>query len=324
MIGFDEDAAGAILMFAAIHNSGNRALAHRQSWERANLKAPPPGTFGVPTQVWLGPAITRAGLEHALSVGRNPKVVRRSLTRAFIALEREHLLEPYAGDENPHTLYRTITELGQELVEEDAHREFLHGLPFVASRWEKSVVCIFGKAGIGTGFFVSPRSIVTARHVLEGLEKYTITDRNNREIQVESVHFPESEDIDLALITLKTECKDIAPIRIARDCDPLDEVVVFGYPPVPLADDAYLLVNRGEISAVVKLRTGIQAVLITCLLKGGYSGGPVLNRRGQVVGVVSKNLFEKVSPEEQSINEALGFAAAVPFDWVSDLIEGKT
>jgi serine protease Do len=98
---------------------------------------------------------------------------------------------------------------------------------------------------------------------------------------------PKHLDLDIALIPLEEEL-DRRPFSLSDDCELLDEVVVFGYPPISQSDDAYLVVNRGEVSARPSLLgSGQRVIVVSCLLRGGHSGGPVVNRRGAVVGIVS-------------------------------------
>jgi len=234
------------------------------------------------------------------------------------------MIEPWVKDDAAATHYREITSLGEELLAEDAHREYVFGLPYVVKRWSGSMVYLYGE-GIGTGFLVSPRHVVTARHVLEELKFKFSVGRGEDELPVAGHTLPKesSGDLDLAIVELKADVPGVEPMRLGLHVDALDEVVAFGYPPVPQTRGVHLLVNRGEVSAQVKLHNGYEAILVTCLLRGGYSGGPVVNKRGRVVGVVSRNLFKDLAPEEKSLNEGLGLAAAVPAQWVEDLVAGK-
>lgn len=317
--GFDDDALGAVLEFGCLRIKGTAEA--RGEWERKSLK----GNVGF--NVWVGAALERAPLEAALEVGRDREKVKRSLAHVFSTLERHRLIEPHARDDNPATLLRDVTVLGAELLREDAYREFTLGLQFVAKRWRESIVYVYATdgAGIGTGFLVSPRLIVTARHALEELKFKFSVGRGSQEFVVVDVRLPAEKagDLDLAVVELTADVVGAEPMRLSEHVETLDEVVVFGYPPVPQTRDAHLLVSRGEVSAVVKLHNGYDAVLVTCLLRGGYSGGPVVNRRGQVIGIVSRNLFKEIDPSEKSLNEGLGFAAAVPAVWAQDLVHGK-
>ena len=323
---FEDDILGCVLWFAHLKRENDGGA--RAAWVKANERSAGPGTFTMPSQPWLGPATARKDLEDVLAVGRDRHAVRRQLGRAFLKLEQSLLLEPLAGDDNPTTAYREVSELGLELLQQDSYREFVLGLPFVASRWASSVVCIYSKneSGVGSGFLVGERLIATARHVPEDLGEFEICDHEGHEIEVSGAPiYPQqtSGDLDLALIEIRAQPAGMTPMRLAPHPDLLDEVVVFGFPPVPFTTKPHLLANRGEVSAIVDLRTDYQAIIVTCLLRGGNSGGPIVDRRGRVVGVASRNLFNQMLPDEQSLNEGLGYSVATPSEWVSDLIERR-
>lgn len=330
-IAFDDDPLGAVLEFSSLFRDGQYTSGPgRGAWETANLKRPGAAgfhSFSSSMQVWIGPAVSKGHLLNLLEVGRNKDAVRKKLDRVFMKLEVEHLIEPFAKDDNLATTYRVITPLGDELLQDNSYIEYVAGLPKVVERWRSSVAKIYHAtdSGIGTGYLVRPNLVATAKHVVDGLSEFVVAFEDGTVVAHKSIVRPQKMgDLDLALIELEEPVVGRRPFRLSIGRDLLDEVVVFGFPPVPQADDAYLVVHRGEISADIKLyHSQLQVLVVSSLLRGGNSGGPVVNRRGHVVGTVSQNLFKQLADGEESLNEGLGFAAAIPSEWLQDLMDGK-
>lgn len=327
---FDQDPLGSVLEFCSLFSGGHASTPGRNAWEAANVKRPRPGSFqpGASGQIWLDPAVSvsKGQLLNILEVGRDRREVRKILDRVFLKLESEHLIEPFSQDDNLSTTYRVISPLGEDLLADGSYIEYIGGLPKVVERWRDSIVKIYHPtdAGIGTGYLIKPNMVATARHVIDGLDEFEIAFEDGTIVPHKYVQFPKNmEELDLAIVELATPVTGRRPFNLTIGRDLLDEVVIFGFPPVPQADDAYLVVHRGEISADITLYSQLQVLVVSCLLRGGNSGGPVVNRRGHVVGTVSQNLFKKISEDEESINEGLGFAAAIPSKWAQDLLDGK-
>jgi len=328
---FDQDPLGAVLEFFSLLKGVGKFsnTPGRNAWETANVKrlgqaSLQPGTLD--QMIWPNQAVSKEQLLSILAVGRDRIKVRKILDRVFLKLELEHLIEPFSQDDNLSTIYRVISPLGKELLADGSYIEYIAGLPMVVKRWRHSVVKIYHPtdAGIGTGYLIETNMVATAKHVIKRLNEFEIAFEDGTVVHHKDVLFPKNmDDLDLAIVELASHVQERRPFKLNIGRELLDEVVIFGYPPVPQADDAYLVVNRGEISADIKLCSQLQVLVVSCLLRGGNSGGPVVNRRGHVVGTISDNLFKKISEDEESINEGLGFAAAIPSNWTQDLLDGK-
>jgi S1-C subfamily serine protease len=318
-ISFDTDPLGSILEYGHLHRT--KDAQGRHAWETANIK----GLVG--QSPWLGYCIHEHQLVEALGAGRGHAPVQPVVRRVLTELRTKHLIEPYTQDSNQATEWLEITALGSELVQADSHREYVHGMKYVVKRWRSSVFMIYPKnsdANIGTGFLIRSDRVATARHIPDQLIDFEIATEDGTVLPHRHVLVLPGKDIDVAVIELAQPASGIQPMRLTEEVGVLDDLVVMGYPPVAKTDGPYLLANKGEITATVKRYDKNAAdLLISSLLRGGYSGGPAVNHRGNVVGVMAENLYRQIEESSQDRNAALGIAAATRVCYLKDILAGK-
>ena len=134
---FDQDPLGAILHFVHLMRHDDHAA--RQRWKDDNAHSEW-------HQLWIGIAASKSHLLEALRVGRQESDVRRTIDRIFRLAETHNLIASLPTDDNLSTTYRVLTPLGEELLHQNAHREYVGGLRTVVHRWRNSVVKIASSA----------------------------------------------------------------------------------------------------------------------------------------------------------------------------------
>ena len=132
--------------------------------------------------------------------------------------------------------------------------------------------------GFGTGFFISPTRLVTNRHVVENAMQAKCLLSDSSETQIDGI-VAEDKQYDIVIL----ECKSAAlhhihPLKLATDLpDEGEEIVVVGS---PLGYGHSI--SQGIISSIRKNGSVIQ---FTAPVSEGSSGSPVINAKGQVVGI---------------------------------------
>lgn len=189
-----------------------------------------------------------------------------------------------------------------------------------------------GSLDIGTGFLMGSNDfIVTAKHVIEGMDLVQILDDNNNPIHVKSILISDNENIDLALITIKENSFLNVPYFLLDEARILDEVLTMGYPPIP-GFDAILISETAHINSKLKAAIGKingsgtayldnqDYFLINAKVKGGNSGGPVINKKGYVVGIL---VNIPANPEDTKQLDHLGYGIATPSEEIQKILKKK-
>ena len=149
-----------------------------------------------------------------------------------------------------------------------------------------ATVLIVTELGQGSGFFVQPNLIVTNFHVIEYALSRPLTIKYRREDQqsytpVRSV-LGYDEERDLAILEVPSSSVKPLVIGDSDSVEPPDTVYVAGHPRfLPK-----VTISIGNISAIYEV-TPNQWLQFTAPTSAGSSGGPVLNERGEVIGVVT-------------------------------------
>jgi serine protease Do len=156
-------------------------------------------------------------------------------------------------------------------------------------RLAPSVVFIHTKTGFGSGFLVSRDGLVlTNAHVVEAQATVGVVTHDGQKLT--GTVLERAKNADLALVQL-----------------PLAKTV-----PIPLGDSELLRVgawagaighgrggiwtfNTGMVSNIYPLETGRPVFQTQIPLNPGASGGPILDRKGQVIGVVTAGLTDAES-----------------------------
>ena len=178
--------------------------------------------------------------------------------------------------------------------------------------------------GSGTGFFISPEGLlITNEHVVCGADaaNLLIVTSNNKSYTVESVASDSAQDV--AILKVKLNGDSVKTLQFANPDSQIKvgtEVVAIGNP----FGDNPGSVTRGIISGINRNITArgscdgqnqlkdYEGVYQTdAAINSGNSGGPLINLRGEVVGVNSATL-----------SQANNISYTVPFTTVTKVLSG--
>ena len=142
------------------------------------------------------------------------------------------------------------------------------------------------KIGTGTGFAAfEPMVLVTAAHVIKNMEYMTATCDNGETFRIDTV-IDADEDADVAICRLP-EHINLTPLTYLAEKPARGERTVVIGSQFGLVN----LVSTGNIGGFWETKA-VNWILYTAPVSGGCSGGPLLNDRGAVVGVVT-GTYEK-------------------------------
>lgn len=164
-----------------------------------------------------------------------------------------------------------------------------------------------GKKGTGTVFLVSDTGhAITNQHVVGDCSELRIQGRDGvaKLVTADVVN-------DLALIQIQGVNKNFAlisnePSKLRQG----EDIVVFGFPLNSLLASGGNL-TPGVVSAMTGLGNNTNQIQITAPIQPGSSGSPVMNKKGEVVGVVSMKLSDsKMAKATGSIGQNVNFAVS--------------
>ncbi len=161
------------------------------------------------------------------------------------------------------------------------------------------------KQATGTAFIISSEGhALTNHHVINGCAELKVAGRDGvaKVITSDSVN-------DLALLLLPDKSIDIAklnpePGKVRQG----EDVIVFGYPLNSVLSSGGNL-TPGILSALTGLGNNTNQIQITAPIQPGSSGSPVMDKKGDVMGVVSMMLDDgKMAKATGQVGQNVNFA----------------
>jgi S1-C subfamily serine protease len=148
-------------------------------------------------------------------------------------------------------------------------------------------------AASGTGFFVSYNGhIVTNYHVIQGCDDNRLNFKGE-EISTSTIAVDKMND--LAILQA-----DIRPPRIFsvsnEDAPLLEDIIIAGYP-LGKRVSAAIKTSKGSITALAGYGDNYSEFQTDAALNQGNSGGPIIDQKGNVVGVAVANYGKKEGVE---------------------------
>ena len=159
-------------------------------------------------------------------------------------------------------------------------------------------------AASGSGFAVtSDGYVITNYHVIEGCTDVKIHDKGNS-ILATLVTFDPNNDIAL----LKGDFKPRSFYPLSRETPKLlTEIYVAGHPFGNRVSTS-VKVTKGIVSSLTGIYNNFSNLQIDAAIQPGNSGGPIMNDKGNVVGVAVEKLnFEAILEQFDSLPENVNF-----------------
>ena len=199
--------------------------------------------------------------------------------------------EPTPSPDVPATVVAAMMQVTPEAAAEPARRS----ISDVVRSIDSGLYRIITPDGSGSGFLVSDRGhIVTNAHVVGEHTSVTVRAASGRLSNARVLG--RDETLDLAVLAVEPS-QDVRPMTLgnASEIRPGDEVIALGF---PLSNDlgGDYTVTTGVISSR-RIQDSVERIQTDAAINPGSSGGPLVNREGEVIGVNTSTLvgYEGVS-----------------------------
>jgi len=160
----------------------------------------------------------------------------------------------------------------------------------------------------GSGFFISEAGdVITNRHVIQGAYHAEVKTADEKVYDVKEI-LAEDKECDLIRLSVDIPRDAVHVLGISDSLPEVGERVIVVGNPLGLEQT----VSDGIVSAVREIPAFGNIIQITAPISSGSSGSPVVNMKGEVIGVAS---FQMV--EGQNLN------FAIPGERVAELTSGK-
>jgi molecular chaperone DnaK len=156
------------------------------------------------------------------------------------------------------------------------------------------------RTSVGSGFAVAPNLIATNRHVVEGMDRRSITVvGKHTSCRVDRVNLDSINDV--AVLQVR---EDLKPLRLGgfRFVEPGEQVLALGFPS-PSSDrhGDNIYISTGIVNAIREIDASSERVIfIDTKIGAGMSGGPLINALGEVVGILTL-LQYRVGPRDKGV-----------------------
>lgn len=177
----------------------------------------------------------------------------------------------------------------------------------LAQRSLPSTVSIRCRNSVGSGFFVARDLVLTNAHVLCGNgQPIEVILSDDRKLAGRAER--RKDDIDLGLVRVAGADEPPLALGDVADLAPGDKVMIIGSP-VGLE----FTVHEGSVSSLQRNTRGVAYVQLDAKVNPGNSGGPVIDGRGRVVGIVS---LKVLAAEGISLALPINYAYSPGVDFV--------
>jgi S1-C subfamily serine protease len=150
----------------------------------------------------------------------------------------------------------------------------------------------------GTGFFINKGYLISNNHVIENCSSIDIIRKGYKS----SAKVIDRDEInDLAILKAKQENSSYLKFRDKKKVKIGEKIITMGYPLGSLLGNNIKL-TIGNISSLTGLMNDSTKLQLTAPIQHGNSGGPLLDKNGEVIGVVYAQLNNNIA---QNVNLAI-------------------
>jgi RNA-directed DNA polymerase len=181
-------------------------------------------------------------------------------------------------------VYGRLVASGRRLIDDKEDGDAFYSLPLP----EDAMVVIEHPLSQGTGFFLEGVGLVSCAHVVADIVE--VFDPHRPHLAKSAMTAVVDEILDLAILRTSFKANYVFRPGSFGEVAVGDQIRVLGFPNWNIGRP--LSITDSIVFSAQTAPSGYRVYSINHAIYGGNSGGPVLNSRGEVVGVALKGMFQ--------------------------------